>query len=109
LGSFLKSTKVAKNCGLLFIHVEGYVLILAKKGWATFWAILYQTRLIALFPSDRKAEGVGARNQVNPSFFQINCFAEAAAAKSTFNYFGRVPISKANSKNLNFATVFLVK
>jgi hypothetical protein len=38
-----------KKIGLLFTMEQAtYVLILTKKGWATFWAIFSQTHLVTL-------------------------------------------------------------
>jgi hypothetical protein len=41
-------TEVAHILGAAFFHEISYALILAKEGWATFWAIFFQSHLVNL-------------------------------------------------------------
>jgi hypothetical protein len=50
LARFLKITEVAQMFVAAFYRGKSYALIVTKKGWASFWAIFSQTRLVTLAP-----------------------------------------------------------
>jgi hypothetical protein len=47
LGTLMENTVVAQKFDYFF---QGSTLVLAKNGWATFWAIFSQTHLVTLPP-----------------------------------------------------------
>jgi hypothetical protein len=48
LGSFMKKKTISPNLCTTNFQGKSYILILTKKGWATFWAIFQQTHLLTL-------------------------------------------------------------
>jgi hypothetical protein len=48
----LKITEAAQNFGLLFPHSSGFISILTKMAWATFWATFSPTHPVTLVQSD---------------------------------------------------------
>jgi hypothetical protein len=48
VGSFLKIYKSIPNFKATLCHGESYALISPKMGWAKFWAIFSQSRLVTL-------------------------------------------------------------
>jgi hypothetical protein len=50
MSSLLKIFSSSSDFGATFFHNKMCALIMAKIGWAAFWAIFSQTHPVALFP-----------------------------------------------------------
>jgi hypothetical protein len=79
LDSFLKITEVAQSFVLLFSTEKSYVLILTKKGWATFLPIFSQTHLVTL---------LGGRARVHPNPTRIDVKGKKGMLQEVGQYKG---------------------